>query len=275
MTLSLSDLQQPLIKLAQETGRAILEIYESSRYTITAKADHSPLTQADLLAHEILVNGLQQLTPDFPVLSEEGANTPWEERSQWTHYWLIDPLDGTRQFISHEDEFTVNIALVSGQKPVIGILYIPVTQETYYACYAWGGAFKLSADGHTTAIKTRPWRKNETIILASQTTHKDSIENTFARLGQYKQVEMSSSWKFARIAEGSADIYPRLGNTSEWDTAAGQCILEQAGGALTDLQGRSLSYNTKESLINPHFVAFGDSANLYSALFSGDVINAS
>ncbi len=267
--MSLHKLQHPLIQLVQKAGKAILEIYTKNRdYLITTKADHSPLTQADLLANKILINGLQELTPNWPVLSEEGISIPWEQRRQWEQYWLIDPLDGTRQFIRHVDEFTVNVALIKNHQPIIGVLYVPVTQETYYACHDWGGVFKLDAKENVTAIKTRVWRKDETVILTSQTACEEVIKSRFAHLGKCAHIKMSSSWKFAWLAEGKADISPRFGDTCEWDTAAGQCILELAGGALMDLQGNHLCYNARESLINPHFIALGDVTNLYSVVFA-------
>lgn len=266
--MNLSNLKQPLIDLAKKAGEAILEIYEKSRqYPIQTKADHSPLTQADLMANEILQQGLKALTPDFPILSEEGVGIPWEERQKWTTYWLIDPLDGTRQFINHSGEFTVNIALIHHHQPVIGLLYVPVTEEVYYACEGWGGAYKQDAAHQVIPLQVRPWSLGETIILTSTVVSQDRVKAMFGHLGAYTQITLSSAWKFGWVAEGKADLSPRLGNTSEWDTAAGQCILELAGGALVDLQGEPLRYNTRESVINPHFIALGDRGRLWERLF--------
>lgn len=264
----LPTLQKQLLHLTQQAGKAILEIYQKSRqYLVQIKPDNSPLTQADLIAHEILTTGLQALTPDLPVLSEEGVGIPWEERQKWDRYWLIDPLDGTLPFLRHSGEFTVNIALIQNHQPVIGILYVPVTQEVYYACAEWGGAYKQDTEEGITQLQVRPWHPDETILLTSQAAREEKIQTLFGHLGAYTQIKMSSAWKFGWLAEGKADLAPRLGDTCEWDTAAGQCILELAGGALVGLQGQPLRYNTKASLINPYFIALGDKTHLYGRIF--------
>lgn len=271
--MNLTELQGPLIALAKAAGKAILEVYEQPT-TVHMKADHSPVTQADIAAHEILTKGLQALTPEYPVLSEEGAAISWEERQQWQRYWLIDPLDGTRQFIRRSGEFTVNVALIDQHEPIIGLLYVPVTREIYYASRAWGGAYKCDASGVCQRLSVRPWQKNQTTILTSQQVARsgrpsERMRERFGHLGEFTQISMSSAWKFGWVAEGKADLSPRFGDTSEWDTAAGQCILELAGGALVDLEGNSLRYNMHESLLNPHFIAVGDGA-LLARLFDGD-----
>lgn len=265
---TLNHLQQPLLALARQAGAAILEIYQLSRqYPVQTKPDHSPLTQADLIAHEIITNGLQSLTPDVPILSEEGIHTPWETRQQWHDYWLIDPLDGTLPFIHHKDEFTVNIALIQNNKPVIGLLYVPVTQVMYYGDAITQTAWKWEAAGQAIPLRVRSWQAEQTTILTSIAAREARISAAFGHLGAITQIKMSSAWKFGWVAEGKADLSPRFGDTSEWDTAAGQCILEQAGGALVDLHGQPLRYNTKDSLINPHFIALGDAPRLHPALF--------
>jgi 3'(2'), 5'-bisphosphate nucleotidase len=265
--MNLSELQQPLIHLAKKAGAAILEIYEKSRqYPVQIKADHSPLTQADLMAHEILMAGLSALTPAYPILSEEGVNIPWQQRQQWHTYWLIDPLDGTQQFIQHSGEFTVNIALIQNHLPIIGLLYVPVTHETYYACATAGHAYKWNAEDQRVPLRVRQWQSAETMILTSRGAKSERISAIFGHLGKLQQIKMSSAWKFGWVAEGKADISPRLGNTSEWDTAAGQCILEVAGGALLDLAGKPLRYNMHESVLNPHFIAVGDIEQLRSRI---------
>lgn len=267
--MNLSLLKNPLIALVRQAGEAILEIYKKSHhYAVQMKADHSPLTQADLAAHDILMKGLQALTPGCPVLSEEGVNIPWRERQTWTHYWLIDPLDGTRQFIKQSGEFTVNVALIQNNQPIVGLLHVPVTGETYYGSTAWGGAYKRDAKNQDKQLSVRLWHAGETTtILTSEAAHSDGIQALFGHLGALRHIKMSSALKFAVLAEGEADISPRLGDTSEWDTAAGQCILELAGGALVDLEGRPLRYNTHESLLNPHFIALGDTAQLAERIF--------
>ncbi len=247
-----------LIPLAQRASKEILSIYrQSQQYPIQTKADHSPLTQADLISHSILTTGLQELTPTIPILSEESSAIPWQERKSWEQYWLLDPLDGTLPFIQHRDEFSINIALIKNHLPILGMIYIPITEECYYA-HTLGGAHKVDAQGHTQQLGIRPWQTGQTTLLASRGASEERLAKRFIHLGEYTLVRMSSAWKFCWLAEGKADISPRFGDTSEWDTAAGQCILEQAGGAILDLNGNPLRYNTHDSLLNPHFIALGD-----------------
>jgi 3'(2'), 5'-bisphosphate nucleotidase len=254
----LQNLQQPIIELARNAAQAILTIYEQSKtLKVHTKSDDSPLTKADLIANKILTEGLQQLTPEIPTLSEESHHPDWQTRKTWQTYWLLDPLDGTRPFIAGEDEFTVNIALIHNHTPIFGLVLPPTTGECYYA-YADIGAYKIAANGNKKKLSVRPWQPEQTILLTSHGAKKHKIEERFGHLGNYKAIKMSSSWKFCLLAEGKADISPRLGDTSEWDTAAGHCILREAGGNIFDLQGKPLTYNSKQSLLNPHFVAIGD-----------------
>lgn len=260
---NLSQLQSSLIVLSKTAGAAILHIYQAARqYPIQTKTNNTPLTQADLKANDILITGLKQLTPDIPILSEEGRQAPWAERCQWPEYWLIDPLDGTRQFINRSGEFTVNIALVEGHQVIFGLIYVPVTGECYYA-RPGGGAYRLDANGVEAQLQVRAWQQGKTVVLASHSAVEERTRRRFGHLGDFIMKPLSSSWKFCLLAAGQADLSPRFGATCEWDTAAGQCILEQAGGGIFNLQGQRLSYNTKESLLNPHFVALGDVAALH------------
>ncbi|HVV69799.1 MAG TPA: 3'(2'),5'-bisphosphate nucleotidase CysQ [Gammaproteobacteria bacterium] len=260
---NLSQLQNSLILLSKTAGAAILDIYQAARqYSIQTKTDNTPLTQADLKANDILIAGLKQLTPDIPILSEEGKQTPWAERQYWQQYWLIDPLDGTRQFIKHSGEFTVNIALVKEHQVVLGLIYVPVTGECYYAAQD-RGAYKLDAKGMETRLQVRAWQRGKTLVLASHSAVEERTRRRFGHLGDFTIRPLSSSWKFCLLAEGQGDFCPRFGATCEWDTAAGQCILEQARGGIFNLEGERLSYNTKESLLNPYFVAIGDVAALH------------
>lgn len=262
----LANLILPLITLAKQASGAILRIYQQSQpYLVQTKTDHSPLTQADLAANAILVSGLQSLTPDIPILSEEDGNIAWNERQQWRRHWLIDPLDGTLPFIQHVDEFSINIALIEDHQPILGLIYIPVTQECYYG-YRQAGAYKIDRNQQVKQIRVRDWQSDQTLILASKGVDEGHLKQRFARLGHYELIRLSSAWKFCRLAEGSADLSPRFGDTSEWDTAAGQCILEEAGGAIFDLTGKPLRYNQKNSLLNTYFIALGDVTNLYPLL---------
>lgn len=260
-----TDLQQPLIQLAQQASEAILDVYQHAHVTSITKLDHSPVTQADLLANTIIQQGLGELTPDVPILSEEGSLPSWEERQRWTYYWLIDPLDGTQPFIQHSPEFTVNIALIEHQSPKIGLIYVPITGECYYA-EAEKMAIKVDVTGNITPLHTRLWQPNHTLMLTSHGAHAKRLAETFGYLGTFTQNKIASAWKFGLLAEGKGDISPRLGDTCEWDTAAGQCILEQAGGGIFDLSGRRLRYNAQPSLLNPHFIALGDCAALYNEI---------
>jgi 3'(2'), 5'-bisphosphate nucleotidase len=251
-----------LIDIARQAGKAIMQVYAGS-IDVENKSDNSPLTQADLVAHRIIEAGLKQLTPDIPVLSEESADIPYTTRSQWQRYWLVDPLDGTREFIKRNGEFTVNIALIEGSKATVGVVYAPAMGLLYYADES--GAYKQQ-DGHAAiAIKARKLNP-EDITIAGSRSHTDArlqrfVENIEKKLSPVKLIPMGSSLKICMVAEGAADLYPRLGLTSEWDTAAAQSVLERAGGSLQDTQGEPLLYNGKESLLNPEFFADGASTH--------------
>lgn len=245
-----------VITLSMDAGHEIMSIY-STDFDATQKDDNSPLTEADMAAHHTIVAGLQKLTPDLPILSEESADIPFEERVKWNTYWLVDPLDGTREFIKRNGEFTVNIALIDQNCPILGVIYIPVSGITYFACKG-AGSFKQGGGCEPVKIKTRPKPSDITLVAGSRSHRGDSLLQFLGKIGNHEIISMGSSLKSCLVAEGKADIYPRLGPTSEWDTAAAQCIVEEAGGKLTDLQLNSMRYNTKDSLLNPHFLVFGD-----------------
>ncbi len=241
--------------LAERAGQAILDVYHRDDVEVEQKADHSPLTAADLASHRIIVDGLRALTPTIPVLSEESADISWDTRRQWSRYWLVDPLDGTREFLKRNGEFTVNIALVDGHSSVMGVVLAPVTGDLYYASAADGAHARR--DGKTTVLETR--QPPSPLVVAGSRSHGSERQATLlSGIGEYTKWAMGSSLKFCLIARGDADLYLRAGPTSEWDTAAAHCVLEQAGGAVTRLDGTPLSYNTKESLLNPEFLAVGD-----------------
>lgn len=255
--ISISD----IIDLAIKAGQRILEIYDTD-FDVEKKSDNTPLTAADMAAHNFIVDGLSKLTPEIPILSEESASIPFAERSQWECYWLVDPLDGTREFIKRNGEFTVNIALIDNHESVLGVIYAPVTGVTYYAARGTGTFKKMMSDhaDNTSAItiQSRPKTPDSTIIAGSRSHRGDSLEAFLQRVGKYDIISMGSSLKSCLVAEGAADIYPRLGPTSEWDTAAAQCIVEEAGGSIIKTDGEILRYNTKDSLLNPHFLVIGD-----------------
>ena len=255
MNHDLEHLARAASDITQHAAAAILDIYKSD-FAVERKDDASPLTAADLAAHRIIVDALAALTPQWPVLSEESAAIDWSERSRWTRYWLVDPLDGTREFVKRNGEFTVNIALIDAHRPVLGVVQTPVSGQL--AC-AWdGGGTWLTRSGETPRrIGTR--ERGSPLIVAGSRSHASAQEGELlGRLGPCAKMPLGSSLKFVRIAAAEADLYLRLGPTCEWDTAAGQCVLEQAGGAVLDLSGRPLTYNARESLINPDFFAVGD-----------------
>lgn len=242
--------------LARRAGAAILEIYAGT-FGVENKADDSPLTAADMASHRIIVEGLHALTPDIPVLSEESASIPWSARAEWKRYWLVDPLDGTREFIKRNGEFTVNIALIEEHAPILGVVLTPVTGELYFGVHD-EGAFLEKAPGATPRpIETRA-ASGIPVVAGSRSHAQERTGAMLANLGEHTMVSMGSSLKFCLVASGQADLYLRLGPTSEWDTAAAHCVLSEAGGAVLDIQGNPLRYNTKESLLNPEFVAVGD-----------------
>jgi 3'(2'), 5'-bisphosphate nucleotidase len=246
---------EPLLALARQAGAAIMRVYVED-FAVSHKEDRSPLTEADMAADNIIVAGLGALAPEIPVLTEESASVPWEERRQWRRYWLVDPLDGTREFINRNGEFTVNIALVEDGEPVLGVVFAPALDEMYYGVRGVG-AFVCDGDNRVPIAVNRP--ALAPLRVAASRSHLDLRSSaTIDRMGDTTLLGMGSSLKFCRMAEARLDVYPRFAPTSEWDTAAGQCVLESAGGVVLTLDGRPLRYNGKESLLNPDFLALGD-----------------
>jgi len=248
--------------LAKQAGEKILEIYNTG-FSVEEKDDKSPLTAADMASHNTIVAGLEALTPDIPVLSEESAKIPYAERAAWDTYWLIDPLDGTKEFIKRNGEFTVNIALVDKGVPVLGVVHVPVTGVTYAACAGQGSIKEVPGEGEK-PIRVRKLSDSPVAVVGSRSHQGDSLKAFLEKLGDHEMVSMGSSLKICLVAEGVADVYPRLGLTSEWDTAAAHCVVTEAGGSLTDLEMQPLRYNTKDSLLNPFFFVFGDESRDWS-----------
>jgi 3'(2'), 5'-bisphosphate nucleotidase len=244
-----TELINPIVDLAVEAGQAILEVYATD-FDVQEKGDQSPLTQADLASHRCIVAGLATLTPEIPIISEEEGLPDFAERGQWQRYWLIDPLDGTKEFVNRNGEFTVNIALIDQHRPIFGVVHVPVQDKTYIGCEGHGSERR---DGGTT-----------TPIRGS------SLDAFLEKVGPSDMLPMGSSLKFCVVAEGRADIYPRLGPTSEWDTAAAQAVVEQAGGKVVELDGKPLSYNAKEDILNPWFVVIGAADRDWLALLASD-----
>lgn len=252
--------------IATLAGQQIMTVYKKAgSITVRNKADDSPLTEADTRANELICKQLQQLTPDIPILSEENALIPFAQRQQWQEYWLIDPLDGTKEFIDRNGEFTVNIALIRNGAPVLGVVHVPVSGESWLGVIGLG-AWKCGADAVMEHIKTRVFEgdlNHSTLrVVASRRQGSAAIESMLDRLAErFAKVQVhniGSSLKFCMLAEGRADFYPRLAPTSEWDTAAAQAVLEAAGGKVMTTNFATLRYNGKDNILNPHFLAIGD-----------------
>ena len=242
--------------IARRAGREILEIYAGGELAATTKADASPLTAADLRAQRLILESLGELTPDVPVLSEEAVHAQFAQRSQWRRYWLVDPLDGTREFLSRNGQFTVNIALIEGHAPALGVVHVPVT-DTSYRGLPGVGAWRQRSPAPCEEIQV-PARAGAPVRVVGSRSHRgDSLDAFLTRVGAHELIPVGSSLKFCMVAEGAADVYPRLGPTSEWDTAAAHAVLTAAGGTVSRLDGEPLRYNTREELLNPFFVAYG------------------
>jgi len=262
MPLKLSrDVLSGVLRIAVGAGESIVDVYDrGADIRIEHKSDNSPVTEADKLAHTHIERELTNQFPGLPVLSEESESISYAERSGWNEYWLVDPLDGTREFIHRTGEFTVNIALIRGGVPVLGVVTVPLKQEAYVAARGVG-AFKVGREDHWQPISTRSPQVGKFTVVASRRHGAAEVMGLIARLemrfGEAQRANIGSSLKFCLIAEGRADFYPRLAPTSEWDTAAAQAVLEAAGGAVVDLDFNPLRYNRKESLLNPYFLALG------------------
>jgi 3'(2'), 5'-bisphosphate nucleotidase len=245
-----------VVALAREAGAAILDVY-AGEFDVTKKGDDSPLTIADLRAHRIIAAGLARLAPGVPVISEEAAVPPLAERAHWEWLWLVDPLDGTREFVERSGEFTVNIALIRGHAAVLGVLHVPLTGVDYFAAIG-SGAFRQGRDGVAARIAPRSRIDGRPRVVASRSHRGSRLDGFFARLGPHEFRPLGSAAKFGLVADGSADLYPRVGPTSEWDTAAGQAIAEIAGARVVGRDGAPLAYNARDTLINPDFVCYAD-----------------
>ena len=269
--MELALLEAPLIALCERASEAIMQVYNVPQSpSVDYKSDRSPVTAADIEAHNIIVEGLAQLTPGLPILSEEQSLPAFAERSRWQRYWLIDPLDGTREFIDRNGEFTINIALIDAGKPLLGVVYVPLERRAYYGLVGTG-AWKVG-DGVRATLAVAGAPGDSVRVLTSARHSNTEVQRCLQQLRatgvSVQQLKAGSALKFCRLAEGLGDIYPRFSPCCEWDTGAGQALLEAAGGALVTLEGAALRYNRKASLINPHFYALGGTVEQWWPLLS-------
>ena len=255
-----------IIQIAIDAGKATLEIYEQD-FEVIQKADDSPLTLADKKSNAVIIDGLKQLQVggELPIISEETKLLPYSERKDWEFFWLIDPLDGTKEFIKKNGEFTINIALVQGNTPVLGVIYVPVQDITYYAIEG-KGAFKIVGNGQAEKLSLRTLNKGEELLIVASRSHSSPEVEAYVadkkkEFANVDYVAAGSSLKFCLLADGKADVYPRLAPTMEWDTGAGHIIAKEAGAeVLVYGESHELQYN-KENLLNPHFIVKNPALN--------------
>jgi 3'(2'), 5'-bisphosphate nucleotidase len=265
-TEQLSEWLPTVIGLADAAGEEILRVYHSA-FSVTFKRDRSPLTEADLAAQRVISAGLTQLTPQIGVLGEESPAEALTERRAWSALWLVDPLDGTREFVKRNGEFTVNIALIDAGEPVLGVVYAPA-KAVLYAAARGAGAFRRDADGSRTPIQVSAKAPSTLRILGSR-SHADAVlDRMLERLGPHERVSIGSALKFGLLAEGRGDLYVRRGTTCEWDTAAGQAVVLEAGGCVVDFSGQPLRYNAHDHVTNPSFIAYADRSRDWAALLA-------
>lgn len=251
MVLEYYDIEK-VIGIILSTKDKIMQIYNAADPQVQIKEDKSPLTEADMYSHRVITVKLKTAFPDIPIISEEGEQVSIDERKYWDSFWLLDPLDGTKEFLKHNGEFTVNLALIDKGFPILGVVYAPALDLLYFA-HKNKGSFKRDSTGVSITIKVKRMNESEIVFVRSRSHAQSKEEEVISKIDNAKVINAGSSLKFCYIAEGSADLYLRMGPTMEWDTAAGQCIAECAGARVCDLEGKRLQYN-KESLTNPGFV---------------------
>ncbi len=266
----LANLIPEVARIARQAGERILDIYEHG-FEVHTKTDGTPLTTADRASHELVCRELAVLDGNMPVLSEESAADNYSGREGWRQFWLVDPLDGTREFVKRNGEFTVNIALIDGHRPVLGVVHTPVKGLTHWS-HTGAPAYRCSGDDEAQRIQVAQYRGGPPQVVASRSHGREALVQFLLRLrereGGYDTISMGSALKICIVAEGRGDVYPRLGPTYEWDSAAAQCVLESAGGKLTDRRGVPLRYN-KKSLLNPWFIASGSGDYDWYSLLDG------
>lgn len=242
-----------LIQLTSDVGKVILSFYKND-LVVEVKSNKTPLTVVDQRAHQMVVKGLKRITPKIPVLSEESKDTTFEKRLDWQEYWLIDPLDGTRDFLEHTGEFCICIAYIKNHQSIFGLVYEPLTQTHYY------GFDNKSYKQHNntqSALNVALTQQPIRVVVGRHSTDNENLQQHLKQLGSHQLNYLGSALKFCRVAEGVYDYYPRFGPCCEWDTAAGVCILQNAGGRVVDENNQPLRYNTNENLLSPDFFASG------------------
>ena len=252
------ELLDAVADIAFEAGKAILAVYRTD-FAVEAKLDQSPITAADRAANEVIRAALEARPEGWPILSEEARTVPWEVRRNWQQYWLVDPLDGTKEFIQRNGQFTVNIALVRHGRPVLGVVHVPVSGRSYGGIVG-RGAWRSADGGGREPVRVRPLGSGPVRVVGSRSHRGPDLDGYLERIGPHELVPMGSSLKFCVVAEGDADVYPRLGPTSEWDTAAAEAVLVAAGGRVVTSNGQPLAYNKGPDLLNPWFIASGDAS---------------
>lgn len=275
---ALPALLEGITRVARLAGEEIMTVYADDEISVERKADCSPVTEADTRANRLIMRELHNLSPQIPVLSEESVSIPWETRQQWREYWLVDPLDGTKEFLNRNDEFTVNIALIRDGVPVMGVVYAPALATTWQGLVGVG-AWKQKGDETPQPIAVKPLpaspKDNVVTVVASRRHGGDALQGLLASLAAHfqdvREVNMGSSLKICLVAEGAADLYPRLAPTSEWDTAAAQAVLSAAGGDIFRTDLTPLRYNSEDSILNPHFLALGDVKAAWRTLLGSSV----
>ncbi|GIU51242.1 MULTISPECIES: 3'(2'),5'-bisphosphate nucleotidase CysQ [Shewanella] len=244
-----------VIAIARQAGDAIMQVYSTPDLQVEQKQDDSPVTAADIASHNVIVGELEKYFADIPVMSEEAADIDWDVRKTWATYWLIDPLDGTKEFIKRNGEFTVNIALIHQGKAVAGVVYAPVLDKCYSGIVGQGAWLESDNTQQVLDISEQPINAKP-IVVGSRSHISPGLAEYVANIGEHQMHSVGSSLKFCLVAEGNADVYPRLGLTSEWDTGAAQAVLESAGGQVLKFPELTpLEYNQKEDILNPYFIA--------------------
>lgn len=257
--------KEDIFSIIKAAGQEIIKIYQGDDFQVEIKRDETPLTIADRRSNQVILQGLEGLFPGIPLLSEESKKTSYRKRKEWEYLWLVDPLDGTKEFIKRNGEFTINLALINKNCPIFGMIYLPVSGLMYYA-FLGSGVYKIENNGSTIKVakkRVKHFKKRKTVRLISSKSHynretEEYVEKLKRKHQQIEMISIGSAMKFMYLAEGKADIYPRLAPTMEWDTAAGQIILEESGGRVLDFQAREPLVYNKEDLKNPWFVATRD-----------------